>query len=441
MGGAVCYAEEALPPARSETALINVLGLQILKRMDNQNVSPDGNIVLSPTGLASTLGILQPGARGNTKSLLDNAIGPLQDVSRFADEWKIIRHNNVVRLKRAERLFLSDQFPLDDFYPAQNSVSKINFAQNPEQATRTINKWAEAQTNGIFLLSLTDGAIGESTPMIAVGAFYFSGQWTQAFPEQSIAKGNFRSGTRTVEATMMSHNIKVPYAITPEYTMLALPYAAKEQHSKTAPLYMVMIMPPETMELRAFLKDLTPERLQNILPSASGMQTGDIHAVVPSFNAVTAYPGTLKPFLEFAGLGNLFDPGQADFSGIVSGQQPGPLFLGDLVQQCLVIVNGHGRKDASSDASPVEPANPDQLPVVKIDRPFLWCIYDSNDGAILFMGTEYSPEKFIPDPYATEEYEDDLSERAPLDPLNQLHRQETDDALKKIPLPALEGKE
>lgn len=426
--------EQAL--IEKDTTRSNALGLLVLKRMFDQKVSPDGNIVLSPAGIASTLAILQPGSRGDTKDALDHVLGQSTDGVQAFQVWQNIRQHNRIAFRQAERVFLSNKFAIDDFYPSQAMVTRLDLAQNPEQSTQSINQWVAQQTNGAFQLTLTDGSVGEQTPMVAVGAFTFSGIWETPFPASSVTKGNFRVGSQNVETSLMTHEVRATYATTPDYTMLALPYAPRTTDGKTpssTPLLMVMIMPSESSTLRNFLRDLTPEKLQGILPSSPPCK---VRATIPAFKTVTADSPSLKPFLEFAGLGVLFSPSQADFSGLVATPPATPLFLGDFYQQCMVTVtavnDAQNPPEPLSGTSSPEEASSTVIPAIRIDRSFFWCIYDPNTGNIIFMGTEEDPSRLIPNPYDVEENQNNLSEPDSLSPLNRLHRQERDHALEKL---------
>jgi serpin B len=101
---------------------------------------------------------------------------------------------------------------------------------------------------------------------------------------------------------------------------------------------------------------------------------------------------TLLPGLAAAGLGALFQPGQADFTGMV---QQGGLAVDELQQSVFLALDEAGTEAAAATtASLVGALPPPALAFdLRVDRPFTFALRDERDGMPLFMGIVRDPSE------------------------------------------------
>jgi serpin B len=94
------------------------------------------------------------------------------------------------------------------------------------------------------------------------------------------------------------------------------------------------------------------------------------------------------------GMTDAFDPSTADFSGMVEGTPPEPLYIGAVLHKAFVSIDEKGTEAAAATvvemaagAAPPEEEPPD----VRINRPFLFAIRDTESGTLLFLGRVLDP--------------------------------------------------
>ena len=96
----------------------------------------------------------------------------------------------------------------------------------------------------------------------------------------------------------------------------------------------------------------------------------------------------MKDDLEEMGLGSMFDPGQADFSGIADMN----LFVQTVAHKAYILVNEEGTEAAAATGVGVGLTSAPMDPVsLTVDTPFLYFIRHLPTGNCLFMGRVVNP--------------------------------------------------
>lgn len=117
----------------------------------------------------------------------------------------------------------------------------------------------------------------------------------------------------------------------------------------------------------------------------------DVSAVMPRFTFDTAYG--LKEALSAAGLENIFDEENADFSGITGKKHD--LRVSEIIRKTRIELDENGTKAAAVTAVSMDTneAMPElrERKTVRLDRSFAFMIYDSKQDVILFMGKVTEP--------------------------------------------------
>ena len=96
------------------------------------------------------------------------------------------------------------------------------------------------------------------------------------------------------------------------------------------------------------------------------------------------------------GMTDAFDPMHADFTGMVEGTPPEPVYIGDVLHKAFISVDEEGTEAAAATVvigvgagAPPETEPPE----VRIDRPFIFAIRDTQTGTLLFMGRVMNPSE------------------------------------------------
>ena len=104
---------------------------------------------------------------------------------------------------------------------------------------------------------------------------------------------------------------------------------------------------------------------------------------------------SLAQTLAAMGMTDAFDPNAADFSGMLGAGAPEPLVISDVLHKAFISLDEEGTEAAAVTAVIMAAgagAPSEEQPIeVRVDRPFLFLIRDSESGAILFMGRVMDP--------------------------------------------------
>ena len=143
---------------------------------------------------------------------------------------------------------------------------------------------------------------------------------------------------------------------------------------------MYVILPPEGSDLNK----LIPKATETVFNSAfDALQMQEVRFFMPRFKVETSM--LLNTPLQNMGIKTAFTSA-ADFSAIA---EMGPLVLDQVKQKCYVDVSEKGTEAAAVTAVQIRltSARPvAKLPVMRVDRPFIFLIADGETQNILFAG-------------------------------------------------------
>jgi len=144
------------------------------------------------------------------------------------------------------------------------------------------------------------------------------------------------------------------------------------------------ILPDENITLDDYISALSAEQLRKMI---SAPQNCVVKTRIPKFKY--EYDSILNKTLENMGMKTAFQT-NADFSKIGKTQN-GNLFINSIQYKTFIDVNQEGTKASSATSvemgSTALPVEPNEMKNVVFDRPFLFCIIDTEINTPIFMGT------------------------------------------------------
>jgi len=346
------------------------------------------NSMFSPLSLNMALGLLAEGAGGGSKTALDTYLGTdnysdfangyMQIVesqynykSDYDDGWK-----NVFEL--ANSFWANNNLPFNEDYKNRLAekfkaeVRNIDFG-NKNKALGEINGWVSDKTHKMIPTIIND--YSDNIAAVLINTIYFESAWADEWAINEDSKDTFTLLDGTAKEIPLMHNGCNSYFENDKATAFSCRYLNG--------LEFIGILPKQT-------GDFTIESLD--IPSLLGSESFeyDVHAAMPRLEFETEIPlaETLKAF----GLSELFDPENADFSGISEV----PLFVSDVLQKTKLELDENGTKAAAVTAITMDAAG--AMPVerekkeVTLDRPFAFMIYDSAENQIVFLGKVTDPQ-------------------------------------------------
>jgi serpin B len=344
------------------------------------------NVMVSPLSASLALAMTYNGANGSTQTAFENALKwQGLTTSEINESYKelintLVKLDPKVAMEIANSIWYRSNFmvkaPFIDvnknYYNAK--VSPLNF--NEPASKNTINQWVTDQTHGKITKIIDE--IKPEDVMYLINALYFKGAWTNRFSEDNTSLRPFRlANGALVNVPTMYMKTDVEYFQNDVSSGIVLPYGQGNYN-------MAVILPEGERSISELTQQLNDNTWKQWLSSKLGIKS--LNVMLPKFKF--EYAKQLKEVLTIMGMGLAFSENDADFSGINDQHQ---LYLSSVLQKTFIEVNEQGTEAAAVTAVTVgvTSANPEAW--FKVDRPFLFVIYEQKTNAILFMGKVANP--------------------------------------------------
>ena len=227
-----------------------------------------GNLFFSPLSLSTALAMTSAGAAGETKEEMAEVLHFPVDVESVHPSFAALMESlgrgaplGVYRLDIANRLWGQPDFDFEEDFLAVcrehygAGFETLDFAQAPDKARETINRWVEQQTEKRIQDLLPPGSIEALTRLVLTNAVYFKGDWQDQFDRQSTERAPFfAAGAREVEVPLMMRKGDYRYVRFPDFQVLELPYIGDD-------LSMIVVLPAARDGLAAIEAQLSHEKL------------------------------------------------------------------------------------------------------------------------------------------------------------------------------------
>jgi serpin B len=375
----------------------------------------EGNIVYSPHSISLALAMTYAGARGETEqqmaetlhyTLPQDRLHPafnavdLALASRGSVEGEGDGDTQGFQLDVANTLWCDESYSIAPGFLdllAQNygaGVRLVDFAEGDlEHERQIINEWTSEQTNGQITDVLPPDSITEDTRLILANAVYFRADWFHPFSANATHGEPFTllDGTE-VTVQMMRQGwewgSQLPrYAQGEGYQAVDLPYEGGD--------VAMLILLPDAGQFTEFEDRLDSALLDTVLGDLS-----DEYAILvlsmPRFDFESPSLSLVDTLSEM-GMPIAFSILDADFLGMIDGQSDDwPPFISDVIHRARIRVDEEGTEAAAVTVVEEGPgAEEGEAPpppiIVRVDRPFIFTIYDRPTGTILFMGRVVDP--------------------------------------------------
>ena len=327
------------------------------------------NVVVSPYSAAVTLSMLAEGAGGKTKEEFYNALdGVLYKAEDLGD-------NDTVVVKSANSVWIDDNFSprnryvgllekdFDAFLDVENFASPV--------AVEAINNWCREHTAG-RITKIID-RLDPSNVMVLVNALYFNAPWENEFDPALTTEQTFHGLSGDSKVKLMGSKGYYMYAEDSGFQVIQLPY----QGLKYA---MYVVLPPEDADLNKLISKMDESACRSAMDMLSQQE---VRFFMPRFKEDTSM--ILNKSLQDMGIRSAFTSA-ADFSGIA---EVGPLVLDQVKQKCYIDVTEKGTEAAAVTSAQIRltSARPvARIPVMRVDRPFIFIIADAEIRNVLFAG-------------------------------------------------------
>ncbi|MBF0432600.1 MAG: serpin family protein [Fibrobacteria bacterium] len=375
---------------------INSFAVALYKEL---TAGKDENFFFSPYSIMVALGMADAGAKGETDTQIRQALQVTLDGNDFFNAMNGIDISLSSHAESQQALTLNvtnDAWAqtgwdfrleyldlLSRYYGA--GVNLLDFMTKPEDCRLTINDYISDVTNEKIKDLLPPGSISTDTRLVLTNAVYFLASWLYPFDKSQTAEEKFTllNGSESNVSLMTlgekNKEITLRYAWNDEHKVriIELPYAGKR-------LTMNVLLPDKDA-FNSFENNLTAELISQLM---AALDSTDLPPVkLPKFTFKSPNMSLVEP-LKALGMKDAFNS-MADFSGI-DGKKD--LMISDVIHKSFIAVDEAGTEAAAATAVIfIETSLPDHFPSFVADRPFIYCIRDTETGTIIFMGKTTDP--------------------------------------------------
>jgi len=382
--------------ARPYAAADVAFGLDALSAWCRQD--PTANIVLSPSSLASGLGMAYLGARGSTARAMAAVLHlPSAGSTTATTEAGLqARSRALARLNgRGVTVATADHVWADPKLLPRRSylnavatgygagVGRVPLLTDPAKAASQINTAIAADTRRHISRLVSAGAL-QGSLFVLTDALYLKARWATPFQPQQTTTGRFVTAAgKAVQASYLNRG-GVTAASVSGWTAVSLPYQGGR-------LSMTALLPPAFSPAgaghsAAGCPDITPATVAAITAKLSSPAAQPAGLSLPEVNLRTQ--ADLRPLLTGLGMGVAFG-GDADFTGM--SVQAGS--LGEVEHAATLRVDAQGTVASAATGVVVLPSDARAtLPAVVFNRPYLLLVAAAGTGEPLFVARVANPD-------------------------------------------------
>ena len=370
------------PYGTADTAL----GLDVLSAWCRAD--PRANLVLSPSSLASGLGMAYLGARGGTARAMAGVLH-LPAAGGRALEAGLQARSAALRnlVGPGVTLDTTDQVWADPSLPTERSylnavatgydagLAQAPLLHDPEQARQEINQAIATATKGQIPQLLP--SMPQDIGWVLTDALYLDAKWATPFDPIQTSPGPFTTAAgQQVTAQFMTGG-QYRAAGAGGWTAVWLPYSGGK-------LAMEALLPP------AGATGCTMPAATSLGAMTSFLASGWSGALTRSIAFPKAHLAThisMKPLLTSLGMGVAFSPA-ADFTGLSTQA----CCIGLVEQAATLGIGEKGTVASAATAVGVEATAGRVLPPqVRFNRPYLMLVTDTTTGEPLFLARVANP--------------------------------------------------
>ncbi len=386
MAGVTPLAVGDLPMTEEAAEMVADWSVSLLQEVVSGSESM-GNIVLAPAEVQRVLAIAATGARGETLSQIEAAIGSGQaigDISRAvagftaslsSSESATVEAAASVWCNSGESVTIDPVFlqTVSGYFGAD--VYRSDFGP---KTVDDINTWVKRATDG--MVSDLISQLGPDLVAVLLTALSFDAAWAEPYSDRQVVPGAFLSASGLAQETDFLQSAEMGFLDDGSATGFVKPYGGGAYD-------FVALLPDEGLSLRNYLMSLDGESFRRTLRQA---QETPVVTALPQFSSSTSLD--LVQVLQAMGIIDAFLPGRADFSGLGRSDR-GPLYVDQVVQRASIEVTPAGTRAGAATAVTMSAGAAPIDKTVILDRPFLYAIVDHASEVPIFMGVMTSVDR------------------------------------------------
>lgn len=331
----------------------------------------DKNTVTSPYSVIYALAVAQNGAAGETFDEFEKLFGIKKDTLDEFLKISLIANGN--KLKVSNSIWIRNSFK-DNVKEKFLTSSKENFSTEVfisafgKETLIEINEYISEKTEGLIKNALDE--IDEQTLMYLINTVCFKADWEISYIH--TYEGEFKNTDGSKSTAEYMSSLESKFISNGKAKGFIKNY-------KGGNYAFAAILPNDDLELDEYVSSLTGKELINMLKNP---QKTTVDAKLPKFE--TEYKADIKETLKDMGLKSAFSADKADFSNMVNGDG---LYISRVIHNAVIKADEKGTEAAAVTIIENKYAGMTvAAESVKLDRPFMYVIFDTETYTPVFMG-------------------------------------------------------
>ncbi|NXS82942.1 ZPI inhibitor, partial [Erpornis zantholeuca] len=317
----------------------------------------DNNVIISPLSVSALLGVYMLAAKGETYRQIVKGLN-LHAVKDRVDD----QHLPALFKQLIGNITMNEEFLLEQ-------VDFENFTQAKHFINQNINKRTKGKIPGLF------EELDRHNKLVLVDYIVFKGKWVYPFNSKFTEMETFHVNKyRSVQVPMMfkSDKINSTFDENLRCTVIKIPYKGNA--------HMLIVIPEKEGDYISIEDHLTTDLVESWL---GNMKTRKMDISFPKFKLEQKYK--MKKLLQGLGIKKLFTY-SADLSHLTDHKYAA---VSQVVQKAVIEVDEEGTEAAAASGSEITAFT--VPPVIKVDRPFLFMIFEETFKTLLFIGRVVDP--------------------------------------------------
>ncbi len=373
----------------SENERITDFGLEVLRNCYKENelmakkdkTKENANTLVSPLSIVECLSMVENGANENTLTEMQKTIGlDLNSANKYFKEF-----NKQLSSEKTPSLFVANSiwFRDDEFLKVEDSFLQKNaFFYKSDLYKRSfdggladeINAWASKKTNK--MIDKVIDKITNDSVMILVNAISFIADWEDEYMADDVFDSSFTLEDGTLQDIQLMYSEEYQYIKNENAKGIIKAYKGNNYA-------FVALLPNENLSIKEYLDTLSADEIHNMIQNS---QNEKVETYIPKFNS--EYEITLNETLKTMGIQDSFDADNADFTKLGKSDR-GNIYINKVLHKTFIQVDEKGTKAAA--VTVVDMADgcalkEEEAKVVRLDRPFVYMIYDLKNDLPIFIG-------------------------------------------------------
>ncbi|NXB28417.1 ZPI inhibitor, partial [Eulacestoma nigropectus] len=317
----------------------------------------DNNVIISPLSVSALMGVYMLAAKGETYRQIVKGLN-LHAVNDRVDH----QHLPALFKQLIGNITMNEEFLLVQVDFENLTQAKLFINQN-------INKRTKGKISGLF------EELDRHNKLVLVDYIVFKGKWVYPFNSKFTEMETFHINKyRSVQVPMMfkSDKINSTFDENLRCTVIKIPYKGNA--------HMLIVIPEKEGDYISIEDHLTTELVESWL---GNMKTRKVDISFPKFKLEQKYK--MKKLLQGLGIKKLFTH-SADLSHLTDHEYAA---VSQVVQKAVIEVDEEGTEAAAASGSEITAFT--VPPVIKVDRPFLFMIFEETFKTLLFIGRVVDP--------------------------------------------------